>query len=393
MPIIDTDSHVTEPRDTWSARMSTRRWGEMVPHVVWDPEAGEEFWHVGDQRLAPVALFTQAGWPERFPSHPRTFAEANPASWDPKARVRALDDLGIWAQAMYPNVGGFGSQVWRDLDPPELGYECVRAYNDMLLDWADEFPGRFIVIAATPYWDVPAAVAEVERVAERGAHGVLFTGAPQAHGQPYLGDHRWDPLWATCRDAGLPVSFHLGSGSLGGSITADRLAVDGINVTYARQSTELFLDNATQLCDLLFSGVLARFPGLQFVSVESGVGWVPFLLEAVDYHFVEGDVAKARAEFEELPSFYYRRQVHACYWFEKIAPRKLLEDVGTDRILFETDFPHPTCLEGTKVADAVANLDGVGEDARRRILWENAVELYGLDLDAIESVLPATLRR
>lgn len=382
MPIIDTDTHITEPPDTWTARMSKRKWGDLIPHVRFDKEAQEEYWFLGETRMVPACMTAQAGWPEKFPSHPKTFDEAHPASYEAAARVKLMDELGIWAMALYPNVGGFGSQIWRKLDPSELALECVSAYNDMLIDWASVAPDRLIAIAAIPFWNVDAAVKEIQRAAARGCKGMIFSGAPQLHAQPFLADHAWDPIWAAAQDAELPISFHVGSGDMTSQFSLDRIRTEGMGATYARASTALFFDTAMQLTDLLFSGVLPRFPRLNFVSVESGIGWIPFLLEAADYHFIEGDVQATRPEFEELPSFYYRRQVFASYWFEKVAPAKLLDEVGTDRILFETDFPHPTCLHGDAVRAAVSNLDELPDDTRRRILFENAAKLYKVPLPA-----------
>lgn len=379
MPVIDTDTHITEPRDTWTDRMSTKKWGDMVPHVVYDEQAAEEYWFLGDRRLVPACMTAQGGWPEKFPSHPKTFEQAHPASYEPNARLKMMDELGLWAQALYPNVGGFGSQLWKTLEPQELAFECVRAYNDMLFDWTSVAPNRFIPICAIPFWNVEESVKEIQRVAARGGKGVIFSGAPQVHGLPFLADRQWDPVWAAAQDAELPVSFHVGSGDMASQFSPGRIAAEGFGVTYARASTSLFFDTATQLTDLLFSGILARFPRLNFVSVESGIGWIPFLLEAADYHFIEGDVRRERPEFEEMPSFYYYRQVYASYWFEQVAPRALLDEVGHDRILFETDFPHPTCLEGDKVGSAIGNLDSVPDDIRSKILWENACRCYRLD--------------
>ncbi len=379
MPVIDTDTHITEPRDTWTARMSKQKWGDLVPHVVYDADAKEEFWQLGDRRLVPACMTAQAGWPEKFPSHPKTFEEAHPGAYQAEARLRVMDELGLWAQALYPNVGGFGSQFWKTLEPQELAFECVRAYNDMLFDWTSIAPDRFIPICAIPFWNVEESVKEIERVAGLGGKGIIFSGAPQVHDQPILADRQWDPVWSAAQDAGLPISFHVGSGDMTSQFSRERIMTEGFGVTYARASTTLFFDTAMQLTDLLFSGVLPRFPKLDFVSVESGIGWIPFLLEAADYHFIEGDVRKERPESEEMPSFYYYQQVYASYWFERVAPAKLLDEVGHDRILFETDFPHPTCLEGDKVTGAISNLDDVPDDIRRKILWENASRCYHLD--------------
>ncbi|MDP1818858.1 MAG: amidohydrolase family protein [Acidimicrobiales bacterium] len=386
-PVIDTDTHITEPRDTWTARMSKKKWGDMIPHVVYDADAQEEFWYLGDRRLVPACMTAQAGWPEKFPSHPKTFEQAHPASFEAKARIELMDGLGIWAQALYPNVGGFGSQVWKTLEPQELAFDCVRAYNDMLFDWTSVDPRRFIPICAVPFWNIEESVKEIDRVAPLGAKGIIVSGAPQVHGLAILGDRQWDPLWAAAEANGLPISFHVGSGDMTSQFSRERIMTEGFGVTYARASTSLFFDTAIQLTDLLFSGVLPRFPGLSFVSVESGIGWIPFLLEAADYHFIEGDVRKERPEFEELPSFYYRRQVYANYWFEKVAPLKLLDEIGHDRILFETDFPHPTCLQENQVREAVAFVNTLPDDLRRKILWENAATLYKIDPAEIPGAL------
>jgi predicted TIM-barrel fold metal-dependent hydrolase len=141
----------------------------------------------------------------------------------------------------------------------------------------------------------------------------------------------------------------------------------------------MFLKNGLQCVDLITSGVLPRFPELQFVSVESGIGWVPFVLEAADHSYLEGRPGRA-SEWELLPSEYFARQVYTTYWFESVAPTKLLGAIPVDRILFETDFPHPTCLYGNVHEKIESSLAGATEEQRRRILWENAAELYRVEL-------------
>jgi predicted TIM-barrel fold metal-dependent hydrolase len=125
------------------------------------------------------------------------------------------------------------------------------------------------------------------------------------------------------------------------------------------------------------SGVLARYPKIKFVSVESGIGWIPFMLEALDYQFKGNSVAKEQPEFDLLPSEYFARNIYACYWFEQIAPRRLIDKIGADNVLFETDFPHPTSLYGEEVhARIKGGLSDCEESVRRKILWENSQRLY-----------------
>jgi predicted TIM-barrel fold metal-dependent hydrolase len=150
---------------------------------------------------------------------------------------------------------------------------------------------------------------------------------------------------------------------------------------FTELSVDIFLRNGTQMVDLIMSGVLARYPQIKFVSVESGIGWIPFVLEALDYQFQGNSVAEEHPEFDRLPSEYFTRNIYACYWFEQTAPRRLIDKVGVDNILFETDFPHPTSLYGDEVHDRIrGGLSDCTEEVRRKILWENGQKLYKVQI-------------
>jgi uncharacterized protein len=149
-----------------------------------------------------------------------------------------------------------------------------------------------------------------------------------------------------------------------------------VGATDATVSVNLFLDNGTQIVDLLMSGVLPRFPELRFVSVESGIGFMPFILEAADYAFEAGKVWKDRDYFDMKPSDYFRRQVYGCYFFEEKTPAQVVEAIGPDNILFETDYPHPICLFGNVREKIEAGLADQPADVRRKLLWENSAQLY-----------------
>ena len=102
------------------------------------------------------------------------------------------------------------------------------------------------------------------------------------------------------------------------------------------------------------------------------------MLEAADHSYLEGRPGR-KSEWELLPSEYFARQVYSTYWFEQVAPTKLLGEIPVDRILFETDFPHPTCLYGNVHEKIETSLAGATDEQRRRILWANAAELYGVE--------------
>jgi predicted TIM-barrel fold metal-dependent hydrolase len=377
--VIDVDTHITEPPDVWTSRLA-KKFQDRAPRMVRDPKTGWDVWKIGDG-TAPVTVghTAVAGWKEPFPAAPRTYSETPPASHDAKARLEYMDSVGIWAMALYPNVGGFGNESFLKLGDDELMLDCVRAYNDFQLDWIAPDPRRFLPICATPFWDPNASAREIERCAERGHRGVLFTGEPQKFGQPPLADRHWDPLWAAAQAAGLPISFHIGSGSLTEEFTPERIAAYGIPAVNAKTTVGLFLENGKQLVDLLLSGVLPRYPKLDFVSVESGIGFIPFILEAADYAFDYSQVRRDRPYFTLKPSEYFARQVYGCFFFEEYAPQRLLDLIGEDRVLFETDYPHPVCLYGNVREKIAAGLAGQPAHVQRKLLFENAARLYRVE--------------
>src|SRR3954465_5567983 len=105
-PMIDTDTHLSEPPDLWSSRLS-RKWGERIPRLVYDEKRQEDRWHIGGRRLSGVASWASAGWPEYPPAHPLTIDEADPAAFNAADRVRRMDREGIVAEVLYPNLLGF----------------------------------------------------------------------------------------------------------------------------------------------------------------------------------------------------------------------------------------------------------------------------------------------
>ncbi len=98
--------------------------------------------------------------------------------YDPSARVALLDEQGIQAQVLYPNVGGFGNGYFTKLGDPELVLACVQAYNDFLTDWCSVAPDRLVAITALPFWDVELAVAELHRCVANGHRAVNFCNQP-----------------------------------------------------------------------------------------------------------------------------------------------------------------------------------------------------------------------
>jgi uncharacterized protein len=373
--IIDADSHVTEPRDVWTSRVPSK-YADDVPHV--ERVDGADLWVLCGARIGSVGVTAPAGWPTFPPEYPPTLEDCHTGAYESTSRLEYMDEAGIWAQVLYPNVGGFGSENFLSIPDDDLKLMCVRAYNDFLLEWCSADLSRLLPVLATPFWDIEQTVREVERCAELGARGILFTGEPQRYGLPVIGSRHWDPLWRTAVDTGLPVHFHIGNaGDLPSLLTPERYNEHGIAATQAYGAVDLFMKNGVQVADLITCGMLPRWPGLKFVSVESGMGWLPFVLEASDYSWLGAfRPGRLRTADDILPSELFREHVFVTYWFETLAPKHFLDLVPIDNVLFETDFPHTTCLFGNIDATIRENLGHVSDGVRRKILWENSAKLY-----------------
>jgi uncharacterized protein len=380
--IVDADSHWSEPPDLFSSRAPAAM-RDRLPRV--EEVGGVPSWvfdgHVIG-RFSAAGVIGRDGHKESANRalHEWDFYEIHAGAYDPKVRLDVLDECGIDAQVIFPSTLGLGGQDLGLVDDEALCRLAIEIYNDAMVEIQGGSANRLLPMPLMPAWSVDACVAEARRMAEAGARGVNMTSDPHDLGAPDLAHRSWDPFWAACAELQMPVHFHIGA-----SVTAmsfygkyawpshppdTRLAIGG---------GLLFIGNARVVTNLILSGIFDRHPDLRVVSVESGIGWIPFILETLDYEMAEnapGDLAK----LAKPPSEYFRSNMYATFWFENNRNKlpDLVEAVGEDCILFETDFPHPTCLYPGPLEAVSAKLATLSPAARAKILGENARHLYRL---------------
>lgn len=395
--VIDSDSHVTEPSDLWTTRVPGKM-RDKVPVVDRHP-SGHSRWRIVDQWLLPPGHYARAGWPEYPPSAPRELEEVDPGSWRAKDRLLRMDQYGIHAQVLYPNIIGFESALFARMDK-EVSFACVRAYNDFLVEFASEDAQRFIPIAAVPFWDIEESVQEIIRAREAGHKGVLFANRLEQIGFPGFTDPHWDPIYAVAQDLGMSINFHIGfstyaegvasvlqKSKLSGQFGPDKESPNNnpfeehFDATRsARIAVGGLMEAADPLVRLLTEGLCERFPKLPFVSVESGFGYVPYLVEALDWHWKGYG---AHRNHPLLPSEIFRRQCYGSFWFETGTLRLL--DSYPDNFMFETDYPHPTGMSPGPASPAeipsvhiARHFGQLPLDVVRKVLHDNAAALYHL---------------
>lgn len=377
---IDADSHVGEPADLWTARFPGQE--TIVPHVRHNEAKDRDEWWISDRYVTLAPAGTVAGAPGITPPrNPKSYTEAHPAAFDRDLRLELMDQEGIWAEVLYPNVGGFGSDHFMKIEDIGLRTACVRAYNDYLTEWIGERSDRLVPVAMLPFWDIRETVLEAERCSKLGHKAVLMTGKPDVWwGWPHIADPYWTPLWEAASSLGLSISLHAGGGDpVQGWLKQGYRGLPD-RTRYTANTVPTFFGNAQTLVDIIFGGVLERHPDLKWVTVESGIGWISFLLECMDYQFRENRVIETSPNLRLLPSEYFHRQFLATFWFERLAPARLLDHIGEDNVMFETDFPHPTSLwpPESVLEQAQTCMADQPESVRSKALWRNANTLYGI---------------
>jgi len=367
--LVSADDHVIEPPDLWQRRVP-KKFCDVAPKVV--IRDGEEHWEFGGQvRAYPAWYGCVAG---RSDGYPKTFAEVRPALYDSQERLRDMDADGVDVQVLFPNAAGLGGQALLAIKDLEARWACIRAYNDYV---AREFcaanPQRLVPQCIIPLWDGQAAAREVLRAATLGHRGVVFSGQPQGLGLPHFNDAYWDPLWDAAQDTGMPVNLHIGSGGHPGlEVWHDYTAAEAL----AFVSVKNLSSNIAVIGNLLYSGVLERFPQLKFISVESGIGWVPYLLELADHQYRQQRL-QGEGRLKLPPSQYFRRQVFVSTWFEHFG-LEARDFIGLGNILWECDYPHPTGTFPNTRRFVERSFAGVPEDARHKVLVENPTALFHL---------------
>jgi len=306
--------------------------------------------------------------------YPQRWGEVPRRAYDPFERIEALDTDGVDAEVLYANDPA--RSAFYQFRDPEFEVACVRAYNDALAEWR-EASDRFIPLACIPYLsDIPTAVAEVERAVSLGHRGIEILAEPSSaiNGLAHISDPYWHPLWDACEQLEIPIHIHE-SGGLAQTVALERW--DGYsNAQFHTTMTVPTCSFPAQFFpNLIFTGIMDRFPRLKWVSAETGLGWVIYVLEGCDHEWeqrrlwTEGILTR--------PSDTFQRQIYINFFFER-ANIPLRDRIGLNNIMWESDYPHTASSFPHSREYVEKALEGVPDHERRKMLCDNAVRLYKL---------------
>ncbi len=378
--IVDTDTHFTEPPDLFSANAPAGL-RDRLPHV--ERVDGVDRWIIGDKDFGSLGgnvigrdhnkLLGRLAY--------RTYDEIDPGSYQVKPRLQAMDDMGVWAQICFPNGGVTQAGSLCALGDNELALTCIKMFNDACADRMQESGGRINCMGSLPYWDKDLMLAELKRIIDLGIKGVVMPDRPERLSSAFLGkDGKVSPFWEEaldiCNSTGTPLTFHLNTALDADSAIWDNLGFDQRLPIHAMLH---HMGTCATMANFMVSGLLDKYTELKIGLIESGSGWVPFVLEAMDHQLFEFRTAENRG-LERTPKEYFKQHFWTTFWFEEHAPKHMLEAIGIDRVMFETDYPHPTSLY-PGVQDKLVDVLGAYDHAtRKRVLQDNAAELFNLAL-------------
>jgi predicted TIM-barrel fold metal-dependent hydrolase len=374
--LISCDDHMDLgqlPADLWTTRLPAEL-RDRAPRV--EERDGQAVWvcdgkvwgswggkppATGNQRLVKALYnsFDRAGMYDQ--------SERRPAVAE--LRLADMDRDGVRAQVI------FGPIFQISTEDPALRAACYRVYNDWLLDFCKAAPDRLLGVPMLPE-NPDGAAEELLRLAVKG--GVRQVTLMIANINPKLDDPAWETLWTALEETGIVLSWHI-------TVFGNRDPRAAGKAASVFENTKFFMANFLEpFVDLFAWGILERHPKLKIVVAEGGTGWLPWLVQELDYRHWRlweaqdfwGD--KGGRELETKPSELFKRQIWATFQEDYVA-MSLIPFFGDGHLLWASDYPHPDGVWPNS-RDAVARqMQDLAPEMRRKLTHDNAARLYGLN--------------
>lgn len=295
-------------------------------------------------------------------------AAGRKGEYDPIERLKDMDTDRVDAEVLYCDVL-CGSSYYA---MPNGGRAAAfEAFNNAALDFAAHDAKRLLPVYLVPIVDVDEGVREVQRLAAAGAKALMLPIYPVDLDLPHYSDRRYDKLWGAIQETGIPISQHVGANQA----LFDILVYDSTPAKGVFQSLPpIFM--AEVLSGWIVPGTLERFPNLEIVLVEAGLGWIPYFLERLD-NMKRSHGWDHYGMLKEKPSDIFHRQMMVTFEEDRfgVSQRHL---IGIDNMMWATDYPHPdsTWPNSQKVLET--HLADVPTEEGRQMIGGNAARVYRL---------------
>jgi len=283
---------------------------------------------------------------------------------DPHLRAKEMDRDGVDAEVIYGVLAAAAK-----LEDHEASVTMLQIYNTWMADFLKTYPERQIGLACLPFGDIPAAIEEVHRVAKLGFRGIELSCSwnmePMWHPQ-------WEPLWQAIDEVNLPLHFHTFP-SVSPKLREQYTGLTQRALMYSGLCLfQLALANI--LTALMGRAVFERYPRLRVVFGESGIGWIPYVLDRMDFEYED---QYKDLPLKMLPSQYWRRQCKATFQYDRIGT-KLIDEMGAETLMWGSDYPHPDGIWPESEKYISEQFKELSPEVTRMITCDNAAKFYGL---------------
>lgn len=360
--MVSADCHVNEPPNLWVERIE-EKYRHRLPRIEVDAD-GVKWSIVEGYHPVKIRDLKMEGEDQE---------RARVGKSDPEERLKDHARDGVDAEIIFPNRG---LQMWATPDPLFSQAMC-RVYNDWAWEIFGDHYDRMRPMGCISTGDIPSAIEEIERIAKVGFKGLSLPCKPM-WGPGSSEDLNYnlpefDPLWACIQEHNLPFTFHVSTGK-------DPRAARGNGGAIINYVIHSLAPTAEPIVNLCSSGVLDRFPGLRFASIEAGIGWVPWMLRAMDEAY-EHHHFWAFPKLKQLPSDYYRQHCFASFQEDPPGIDLLREyDLGKN-FMWANDYPHHEGSWPHSEQAIERTMSRLNDDERANVLGLNAARFFGFDAD------------
>jgi predicted TIM-barrel fold metal-dependent hydrolase len=373
---VSVNDHVVEPADLWTKRVAAK-FRDAAPRVV-DGRSSSCAWRFGDLEMEFVGLDQKDRW-----GPIRRLEDLAPSNFETQARLAAMDRDNVAVHTIMPHACNFAGQFLSQCGDHALWAECVRAYNNFVLEeFCAPASDRLVGVSLLPLADADLSVKEIERTAKLGSRAISLPCNPVGLGLPSYNHASWVKVLDAADANRLAILIHI---SVDGPLP---LEFDPTKPGYRPYQYLVTMANLTALdaaCQLIFTPLLAERPQRRIALLEANAGWMPYLEERLDYAVGREMPFKERRGYvyEKAPPTVGRRgsdvarQLMAAFISDPIGI-KARHEIGIDRFLWMSDFPHTDSMWPNSRESLQIQLADVPEAEVRRMLDSNARELLGL---------------
>ena len=382
--VISADGHVQETDAMWERVPEPLR-SQCAPSIETHPE-GILYHSLKKSELMATGVLDGSNEEDRQ----REFRSDPSGGTDLDLRRAHQEADGVHAEVIFPNdLLELGSR-----HDPEMNFTLARAYNEWVAEVFAPASARCLPVALVPTDEIDGAIQEAERCLRAGFRSLML---PCANAWLPYDRPVYEPLWSLIEEAGVPINFHVFTGSVSfgadfatvegmsdADFSARRLAASPYVAEYRMESLATTVvgmaAGMSPIVHLTGGGVLERHPDLRFIITEAEAGWLAWTLQAMD-----SMQDRRRLGLQTLPmkaSAYFLRQGAITFSDDPVALSNI-EFTGTDCLMWGNDYPHDEGTYPRSEESRLAIRKSVSPSQADAIFRDNAARIYGFELDAL----------